>query len=260
MKKVYISLILITCSLIFVKNTIALTYSEIDVNARQMTEAQFDEYAKTLKGKAIKWTGKVTNVDSNWLSSDYEVNIDMDNTGISDVDFDVDKYTGLRLHKSDSYQFIGRIKSVYTFFGGAKIRLYAVDINDKSTTNNQNACEAGNGESCFKVGVLYYEYKKNYIKALEYHKKACKLGYGKGCADVGYIYHVNKQDYVKAAKYHKKACNLNDSEGCVNIGKAYNDGNGIEQNHIKAIEYYKQACELNEATGCTLLNKIKREN
>jgi len=259
MKKVY-SVALTICFLIFSKNAIALTYSEIDANARQMTEAQFDEYAKTLKGVVIKWTGKVTDVDSNLFGSDYGVNIDMDNTNISDVSFDIDKYTALRLHKRGSYQFMGKIKLVYTLFGGANIQLYAVDINDKSTTNNQSACESGNGESCFKVGILYYEHKKNYIKALEYHKKACKLGNGKGCADVGYIYHVNKQDYVKAAKYHRKACNLNDGEGCVNIGKAYNNGNGIEQNYIKAIEYYKQACELNEATGCALLNKMKDEN
>ncbi|SMN11487.1 hypothetical protein SPBRAN_1759 [uncultured Candidatus Thioglobus sp.] len=151
MKKLF--LILIICLPVFTKNAIALTYSEIDSNARKMTEAQFDEYTKTLKGLTIEWTGKVTDVDSNLFGSDYEVNIDMDNTGIYDTSFDIDKYIALKLYKSNSYKFTGKIKYAYaSAFGGAKIQLYNVNIYNKST--NSWSSPVGY-QGSYKDGNLY---------------------------------------------------------------------------------------------------------
>ncbi len=100
-----------------------LTYNEIDSNVTKMTEAQFDVYSNNLKGTQVTWTGEVVDVDSNWLSDDYEVKIDMDNTGIPDVRFDVDKHTALELYKGKSYQFTGSISHIFTIFGGANIQL-----------------------------------------------------------------------------------------------------------------------------------------
>ena len=117
------AILIILLGVIFIKSSIALTYDEIDNNAGKMTEAQFDLYSDNLKGTRVKWTGKVIDVDSNWFSDDYEVTIDMDNTGVSDVRFDIDKHTALKLYKGKSYQFTGSIAYIFTSFGGANMRL-----------------------------------------------------------------------------------------------------------------------------------------
>jgi hypothetical protein len=105
----------------------AITYNEIDAACKSMTDAQFDNYKKTLVGTSVTWTGVITDVTKNW-GQDYGVRIDMDNTGVADVYFDVPEAVALSLRKKGSYTFSGTIKSVQKIFGGSTITLDKASI------------------------------------------------------------------------------------------------------------------------------------
>lgn len=107
----------------FINIAEAITYGSIDKKCNTMTDAQFTEYAKSTEGTRVSWTGAVTDVTENWLDDEYEVNIDMDDTGVYDVSFDVSKSLAMQLKKKSSYSFTGTIKSVTCIFGGAVVSL-----------------------------------------------------------------------------------------------------------------------------------------
>ena len=109
-------------------SALALSYEEIDRNCQNITDAQFSEYSKTLVGKRVTWTGKVTDVSENWLDPNYEVKIDMDETGVFDVSFDVPKSLALQLEKNAYYKFAGTIKRITKVFGTAVVTLENVSF------------------------------------------------------------------------------------------------------------------------------------
>jgi hypothetical protein len=93
-----------------------------------MTDAQFDEYEKTIIGQYVSWYGKLSDVDQNITNSDYEVKIDMDGNAF-DVQFDVDKSTALNLQKGQQYSFKGEIKRATKVFGAVVVTLRNAQIN-----------------------------------------------------------------------------------------------------------------------------------
>ncbi|MBI9080259.1 MAG: hypothetical protein JEY79_11040 [Pseudodesulfovibrio sp.] len=91
-----------------------LTYAQIDRASKKMTELQFDEYAKTLKGKRVEWRGTIVDVEKT-MFGDYEVLIDQTGTGIQDVTIEVDKNTAMRLSKDQTIRYTGTIEqTMYT--------------------------------------------------------------------------------------------------------------------------------------------------
>lgn len=109
-------------------SALALSYEEIDQNCQNLTDAQFSEYSKSLIGKRVTWTGKVTDVSENWLNPNYEVKIDMDETGVFDVSFDVPKSLALQLKKNAYYKFTGTIKRVTKVLGVSVVTLENVSF------------------------------------------------------------------------------------------------------------------------------------
>lgn len=101
----------------------SISYKKIDANAKNMTDAVFSSYAKSLVGKNVTWKGMVVQVKKNWLNSNYEVRVDMDDTGIFDVTFDVTKRVALQLARNEYYKFAGIIESVNKIFGTSVVNL-----------------------------------------------------------------------------------------------------------------------------------------
>ena len=105
-----------------------LTYQLINAAHTETTEAQWDEIAELLKGKPVAWSGVVIDVDRNLLDDLYEVWIDMDNTGVQDVTFDVTRSVAIGLRKGRRYRFTGRIERATSTLGLLIIRLAGAKI------------------------------------------------------------------------------------------------------------------------------------
>jgi len=102
------------------------TFKDLEEHARTLTEVQFDEWEKSLKGKPVWWLGVITNVEPAYLFDDYEIGllddlevyVDMDNTSIRDVGFHVPREIGISLKKKQEISFSGRIQNCkLTTFG-----------------------------------------------------------------------------------------------------------------------------------------------
>lgn len=109
-------------------NRYASRYEEMERYAQSLTEVQFDSWAAYLKGRTVLWTGIVVDMETKWISDDMEVMVDMDNTGVQDVYFDVPPGMGRYLHKGQTITFKGRIKNVINTLGLFQITLEHVDI------------------------------------------------------------------------------------------------------------------------------------
>jgi len=62
-------------------------FNLIRYNLKNMTSVQWDNYTKSLKGQSVKWTGWISDVDSQFFGG-YKISVDMDPPGslsVSDV-------------------------------------------------------------------------------------------------------------------------------------------------------------------------------
>ncbi len=91
-----------------------------------MTDLQFEEYAKTLKGKRIQWGGYVEEVKEKFFGG-YEVLVDMDHPNeplsVQDVSFDVPKEQAMALRKDSPVQFEGTISSALNILTSLQVSL-----------------------------------------------------------------------------------------------------------------------------------------
>lgn len=79
-----------------------------------MTDAQWNPYAKGLKGRLLTGQGWITEVNEK-LFGGYELWLDMDDPeqnplSVQDVSFDIPKDNALGLNKGEQVQFTGYIK------------------------------------------------------------------------------------------------------------------------------------------------------
>lgn len=146
-------------------------------------------------------------------------------------------------------------------------KIIKVKMETKTTKVLTNECENGDGESCYKVGMIHYlgtGVKSNYFKAFGHYEKSCDLNNSWGCSSVGSAYFAAygvKRDYVKAVQYFEKACGLdaeNDSSYC-GLGVMYEIGFGVKKDIPKALEYYKKACDLHSWLGCSDYERLKKQ-
>lgn len=118
-------------------------FSTIESNCRTMTDVQFEDYAKSLVGKKVKWSGYVVDVEKAFLG-DYKISITMEyptssgwGEGIDalqeqgmkwfpDVSFELPKNEASRLEKKQEVEFIGLISSVLD--GGNKVIVKLTDV------------------------------------------------------------------------------------------------------------------------------------
>lgn len=107
-----------------------LSFFVIRKNMLNMTEAQWKEYARGIKGQTIQWAGWVDDVDERFFGG-YRMLVDMDppeEFSIQDVYFDVAKDLALRLRKDQRITFRGTISLAYDLFGACQISLNDAQI------------------------------------------------------------------------------------------------------------------------------------
>lgn len=106
-------------------------FSTIRTQMEGMTEAQFKQYARTLKGKQVHWTGWVEDVNETLLG-DYEVWVDMDAPdelfSVQDVTFKVPADVALSLRRDQKITFTGTVDSVLNVLESTQITLSDVVI------------------------------------------------------------------------------------------------------------------------------------
>jgi hypothetical protein len=96
---------------------LAPAYSEIAAKKASMTDAQWDEYAKTLKGNRIEnWSGTVLDVGPRALSDNYNIQVDLDGKGgslnVAEALVETTKDEALKVSKGTAITFSGTVDSV----------------------------------------------------------------------------------------------------------------------------------------------------
>jgi len=88
----------------------------IRYNAENMTDAQWDEYVKTIVNTQTTWTGHIVDV-----KSDGRVSVDMDPPddmwSTSDCYFSIPQESATQFQKGQFITWTGRVKSVKRFMG-----------------------------------------------------------------------------------------------------------------------------------------------
>lgn len=132
---------------------------------------------------------------------------------------------------------------------------------ESSRTIFAKACDLGDIDSCFEVGILYDNGDKvDAIKASEFYLKACEKSKAASCHKLGNLYQKGllKKDYKKAVKFYEKACDLGFSYACGNLGVLYVGGSqNVKQDLRKALDYFVRACDLGNEKICEKLQWIK---
>lgn len=124
---------------------------------------------------------------------------------------------------------------------------------DNEMVVHRKACDRGDANTCFDLGLLYEDKRKNYRKAAEYYSKSCDLGDGLGCWYLGSYYEEGKgleRSSGKAMEYYMKACDLGNGASCYLLGLVYLAGDMVKPNQRKVKSYFKKACDRGYSEGC----------
>ena len=95
------------------------------------------------------------------------------------------------------------------------------------------------------------------------YKKACDKGEAEGCYNLGVMYDRGegvKKSYPIAAKLYKKACDKGYATGCYNLGWMYKDGDGVKKSYLKAKKLFGKSCDMGNKEGCNLYNKLQNKD
>lgn len=156
-------------------------------------------------------------------------------------------------------------------------------------------CEAGNGKSCLKLAMRYYNASpKDNVNGSKFFSKACDGGqelgcdilaqmyvkkwipggddaaiasWGKGCelksaiccSNSGMLQYRGKS-YDGAFASLKKSCELEPSRiACASVGQLYLGGKGTTKDIAKARAALVLACDAGESTSCTQVKEIDEQ-
>jgi Sel1 repeat len=127
--------------------------------------------------------------------------------------------------------------------------------NQTPLSNAENACNAGNPESCNQAAE-YLQGQADSMGALNFYKKSCDDGSPVGCKSYahllddllnGTIRIGNLHDYQQAVLYNKKACEFGEVSACSEAGFLLSYAStlvrGVAPDDQEAIRYYNMACE-----------------
>lgn len=108
-------------------------YETIRLEMERMTEAQFKNYARELKGKQVTWTGWVEDVNEKAFGG-YELWVDMDPPdkafSVQDVTFDVPDELALKFQKDQVVSFSGTVTLVMDVIGSTQVSLSNVSVEE----------------------------------------------------------------------------------------------------------------------------------
>lgn len=130
----------------------------------------------------------------------------------------------------------------------------------RSTSNTTTQCQAGDAESCFRLGQ-YHEAKHNPQNTIKAYQRSCDLGYVQAChAGGNYLSYVrgNPPDYQQVASLFRKGCDGEIMESCTELAWLYHQGR-IQKSVAKAARLYRKACDGSEMAACYLLGRLYRD-
>jgi hypothetical protein len=111
-----------------VSSVLAISYSSIEDNCKDLTTAQYKIYSNELEEQSVQLEGDVINVEKRFFSSSYNVTIDADGDSFADVVFSADESTAMGLKKGKTYNITGEIENVEREFGKCSLSLEQVTI------------------------------------------------------------------------------------------------------------------------------------
>ena len=119
-------LAVVACCAFFSPVFAAESFQQIRTKMGSMTDLQFKEYGKSLKGEQVQWVGWVEEVKEKFFGG-YEVWIDMDSPAeqfsVQDLAIEVPKEIALKLKKDQKVTFTGTISSVMSVLGSCQVSL-----------------------------------------------------------------------------------------------------------------------------------------
>ncbi len=103
-----------------------LSYYSMRQKMASMTEAQWKDYARSINGQRVQWTGWVEDVNEKFFGG-YELWVDMDSPdellSLQDVTFDIPADLALKLRKDTRVTFSGTIGSALDVLGSCSVNL-----------------------------------------------------------------------------------------------------------------------------------------
>jgi TPR repeat protein len=89
----------------------------------------------------------------------------------------------------------------------------------------------------------YYEFQRDYARALPWYRKAAQAGMTTGMTSLGRMLEMDgvDRDYKEAVNWYRKASDAGDRDGMYYLGVMYENGRGINQDRQQAIVLYRQA-------------------
>ncbi len=138
---------------------------------------------------------------------------------------------------------------------------HAKDIDDAANLvariEGERSCLAGQGDSCFQVGVLFYYGRDGYPhdrpKAVQAFGRGCDLSEARFCNNLGDALTYGEgvgRDVEAASAAFLKACRLGEALGCANFGYMAERGEGVPRDVARARALYRQSCAAGEIYGC----------
>lgn len=107
------------------------------------------------------------------------------------------------------------------------------------------------------------EYKKgNKLEASKLFEEACNAGDTNGCYKLGILYYYGyglRQSKQEASNLFKKACDAGNQNGCYNLGILYYYGDGVRENKQLAKELFGEACDDGKVGACENFKIINEE-
>lgn len=118
-------------------------------------------------------------------------------------------------------------------------------------------CDAGNGESCNALGVIYQrggkDVPQSYSKSEAAFLKACGKNLAIACGNVANLYSWGPKDVVKSPdnfkKYAQMGCNMGDGKSCSMLASVYFRSDKPDE-QLKSGSLYSRGCGQGDANSC----------
>ncbi len=134
------------------------------------------------------------------------------------------------------------------------------DAQERALQLSRKACDGGDGDGCYQLGVGHELGKgalaKDLGRAASLYARACNCGSHRGCNDVAFALEKGQgvaQDKARAVALYVRSCDLGSALGCKNAGVMFHDGAGVRADPGRAFALSTRACEGGEAGGCNNL-------
>jgi hypothetical protein len=129
---------------------------------------------------------------------------------------------------------------------------------EQMTMEAWKACEAGDGEACFRVSLALDKLPEKPGTKNEMLQRACDGGYKFGCSVLAgqFAFGGGAEDKAKAVPLFQKACDLQDWRSCASLATLYFVGSVVPKDLEKASALFQRACVNGNGAACGALHGL----